>query len=179
MHKEGVLEKCREIKDKLSERFRVKLDDSDNSAGWKFAEYEMKGVPVRVEIGPRDIEAGKCVIVTRHNREKTAAELDGLAAVVSDKLEEVRSGLYERALKNRENRTYTCESMEETERALKEGGDGFVKAMWCGSASCEEDVKERTGVGSRCIPFERESGTGVCVCCRKPADTMVVWGKAY
>ncbi len=178
-HKPGVLEKCSEVKDILSKQFRVKLDDSDNSAGWKFSEYEMKGVPVRVELGPRDIEAGQCVVVTRHNREKTFVKLDEIETVIAEKLREVHDGLYNKALENREKRTYACKSIDEINKALAENGDGFVKAMWCGDEACEDKVKELTGVGSRCIPFEQDNISDTCVCCGKPAKQMVYWGKAY
>ena len=178
-HKPGVLEKCNEVKDLLSKQFRVKLDDSDNSAGWKFSEYEMKGVPVRVELGPRDIEAGQCVVVTRHNREKTFVKLDEIEKVIAEKLKEVHDGIYNRALENREKRTYACKTIDEINAALTEKGDGFVKAMWCGDEACEDKVKELTGVGSRCIPFEQENISDTCVCCGKPAKKMVYWGKAY
>ena len=180
MHKEGVLEKAAEVKAALEESgIRVKLDSSDNSPGWKFAEYEMKGVPVRIELGPRDIENQSCVLVTRHNREKTVASLEGLADTVKAKLEEVRDALYQSALENREKRTYACRTMDEITAALNEHGDGFIKAMWCGDEACEDKVKEVTGVGSRCIPFAQEQLSDVCVCCGKPAKCMVYWGKAY
>jgi len=179
-HKEGVLEKANELKTRLENcGCRVKLDDSENSPGWKFAEYEMKGVPVRVEIGPKDIEAGQCVVATRHNGEKTIVPLDKLEETVARKLEEVRDGLYQKALENREKRTYSCVTMDEIVKALEENGDGFVKAMWCGEEACEDIVKEKTGVGSRCIPFEQENLSDTCVCCGKPAKCMVYWGKAY
>lgn len=179
-HKEGVLDKANELKERLAKyNVRVKLDDSDNSPGWKFAEYEMKGVPVRVEIGPKDIEAGQCVIATRHNGEKTVISLDELEETVAQKLNEVRDGLYKKALENRERRTYACKTMDEIISVLEEKGDGFVKAMWCGDEACEDIVKEKTGVGSRCIPFEQENISDVCVCCGKPAKVMVYWGKAY
>lgn len=179
-HKEGVLDKANELKERLAKyNVRVRLDDSDNSPGWKFAEYEMKGVPVRVEIGPKDIEAGQCVIATRHNGEKTIISLDELEETVAKKLNEVRDGLYKKALENRERRTYACKTMDEIISVLEEKGDGFVKAMWCGDEACEDIVKEKTGVGSRCIPFEQENISDVCVCCGKPAKAMVYWGKAY
>lgn len=179
-HKEGVLDKANELKERLAKyNLRVKLDDSDNSPGWKFAEYEMKGVPVRVEIGPKDIEAGQCVIATRHNGEKNIISLDELEETVAKKLNEVRDGLYKKALENRERRTYACKTMDEIISVLEEKGDGFVKAMWCGDEACEDIVKEKTGVGSRCIPFEQENISDVCVCCGKPAKAMVYWGKAY
>ena len=178
-HKEGVLEKANELKAELAKKFRVKLDDSDHAPGWKFAEYEMKGVPVRIELGPRDIEAGNCVIVTRHNREKTVVPLENVEEVVLQKLEEVRQGIYQKALENRERRTYIARNIDEINKALEENGDGFVKAMWCGDEACEDKVKELTGVGSRCIPLEQEHLDDKCVCCGKPAKAMVYWGKAY
>ncbi|MDE5945712.1 MAG: proline--tRNA ligase [Oscillospiraceae bacterium] len=179
-HKEGVLDKAGELKERLLKSdIRVKLDDGENSPGWKFAEYEMKGVPVRVEIGPKDIENNQCVIVTRHNGEKTVVSLDNLETAVSEKLKEVHDGLYAKALENREKRTYSCKNIEEIINVLSEKGDGFVKAMWCGEEACEDEVKEKTGVGSRCIPFEQENISDACVCCGKPAKYMVCWGKAY
>lgn len=178
-HKPGVIEKAQELADSLRSDFRVKLDASDNSAGWKFSEYEMKGVPVRLEIGPRDIENGQCVLVTRHNREKTIVNLSELHEAIKAKLEEVRVGLYQKALDNREKRTYVCQTMDEIKSIITEKGDGFVKAMWCGEESCEDEVKAVTGVGSRCIPFEQEIIADKCVCCGKPSKHMVCWAKAY
>ena len=179
-HKAGVLEKARELEARLkASHIRVKLDDSDNSPGWKYSEYEMKGVPVRIELGPRDIENNQCVVVTRHNREKTVVSLDELEHAVGEKLKEVHDALYKSALENRERRTYACTSLEEITKTLEEKGDGFVKAMWCGDEACEDKVKEVTGVGSRCIPLEQEQLSDTCVCCGKKAKYMVYWGKAY
>ena len=178
-HKPGVLEKAEEIRAALSKSVRVKTDDSDNSPGWKFSEYEMKGVPVRIEIGPRDIENNQCVLVTRHNNEKTVVSLDNLEQEVQTKLQEVHDGLYKKALENREKKTYSCTTLDEITKELEENGDGFIKAMWCGDEECEDKVKELTGVGSRCIPFEQEHLSDKCVCCGKPAKHMVYWGKAY
>ncbi|MGN1047984.1 MAG: proline--tRNA ligase [Eubacteriales bacterium] len=177
-HKPGVTEKAEELYALLKDKFRVKLDASDNSPGWKYAEYEMKGVPLRIEIGPRDIEAGQCVIMTRHNLEKETVSLENLAETVEKKLTEVRDGMYEKALANRERRTYVCHNIDEINKAL-EGGDGFVKAMWCGSEECEDEVKAKTGIGSRCIPLDEEKLDNVCVCCGKPAKHMVLWARAY
>lgn len=178
-HKEGVLEKANEICDRLKKICRAKIDASNNTPGWKFAEYEMKGVPIRLEIGPKDIENNQCVIVTRHNREKTFVSLDALEAMIPQKLEEVRNGIYNAALENRERRTYICNTLDEITKSLEENGDGFVKAMWCGDEACEDKVKEVTGVGSRCIPLEQEQLSDTCVCCGKPAKHMLYWGKAY
>ncbi|MBQ2378311.1 MAG: proline--tRNA ligase, partial [Clostridia bacterium] len=168
-----------ELYNALKDRFRVKLDDSDQSPGWKYAEYEMKGVPVRIEIGPRDIEAGQCVCVTRHNLEKAVVALDGIEDSVAAKLQEVRDGMYAKALENREKRTYACKTLDEINEALAKNGDGFVKAMWCGEEECEDGVKAATGIGSRCIPLEQETVGDVCVCCGKPAKQMVIWARAY
>ncbi|MCI5751231.1 MAG: proline--tRNA ligase [Oscillospiraceae bacterium] len=183
-HKEGVIDAAAKLRDILKAAgVRVKLDDSDNSPGWKFAEYEMKGVPVRIEIGPKDMESKQCVAVTRHNREKVFISTDCADEVfvnaVRERLTAVHDGLYRNALDNLERRTYKCTSTDEIIKALEENGDGFVKAMWCGEEECEDKVKELTGVGSRCIPFEQEQISDVCVCCGKPAKKMVYWGKAY
>ena len=179
-HKEGVLDKANELYNTLKNAgIRVKLDDSEQSPGWKFAQYEMKGVPVRLEIGPKDIENDQCVLVTRHNREKVFCKLGELVETVNERLQAVHDGLYAKALENRERRTYVCKTLDEITKALEEKGDGFVKAMWCGDEACEDKVKELTGVGSRCIPFEQEEIADTCVCCGKPAKHMVLWGKAY
>lgn len=178
-HKEGVLEAAHELCDRLNKVCRAKIDDSDNSAGWKFAEYEMKGVPIRIEIGPKDIEKGQCVVVTRPDRQKSFVPLDNIEQVVTEKLKEVTETLYNNALENRQRRTYACTELEEIPKVLEENGDGFVKAMWCGDEACEDKVKELTGVGSRCIPFEQEHLSDKCICCGRPAKKMLYWGKAY
>ena len=179
-HKEGVLDKADELFKRLkASGLRVKVDDSENSPGWKFAEYEMKGVPVRVEIGPKDIEANQCIIASRWNGEKVTVSLDELESAVAQKLKEAHDGMYQKALENMNNRTHSCTTIDEINKSLEENGDGFIKAMWCGEESCEDEVKEKTGVGSRCIPFMQEKISDVCVCCGKPAKAMVYWGKAY
>lgn len=180
MHKEGVLDAARKIEERLKAHgIRVKLDDSDNSPGWKFAEYEMKGVPLRIEIGPRDIADEKCVIVTRTNREKTFVSLSELETSVDERLQAVRDQMYRKALDNRNRHSYECTSIDEINDALAQNGDGFVYAMWCGDEECEDKVKELTGVGSRCIPFEQRTLSDTCVCCGKKASKLVCWGKAY
>ena len=184
-HKEGVLDKANELYQALAAKgIRVKLDDSDNSPGWKFAQYEMKGVPVRIEIGPKDIESGQCVVAARFNGEKQTVALDenyaALCSTVTDLLENViPQGMFQKALENRKNKTYVCQTMDEIIQALEEKGDGFVEAMWCGDEVCEDKVKEVTGVGSRCIPLNQQHISDKCVCCGKPAKHMVLWGKAY
>lgn len=177
-HKEGVLEAANAIKDRLARFCRVKLDDSENSAGWKFAEYEMKGVPLRLEIGPRDIAQNQCVLVRRDNREKYFVSLDELETKIPELLKAVRDGLYESALENRERRTYTAHNLDEFIE-LANTKSGFIKSMWCGDRACEDKLKEVAGVSSRCIPFEQEQIGDTCPVCGKHAEKMVYWGKAY
>ena len=177
-HKEGVLDKARELTERISKFCRAKIDDSDNSAGWKFAEYEMKGVPLRLEIGPKDIENNQCVLVRRDNREKIFVSLDELETKIPEILKSVHDGLYEKALKRREEMTYSVENLDDMIKNADER-PGFIKAMWCGELACEEKLKEVAGVTSRCIPFEQEEITDTCVCCGKKAKHMLYWGKAY
>jgi len=177
-HKEGVLEKAAEIRDRISKFARVKIDDSDNSAGWKFAEYEMKGVPLRLEIGPKDIENNQCVLVRRDNREKAFVSLDDLETAIPQLLQAVHNGLYQKALARRAAMLYEAHTMEEM-KDIADHKPGMIKAMWCGGAACEAALKEQAGVTSRCMPFEQEHIGDTCVCCGKKAETMVVWGKAY
>ncbi len=178
-HKEGVLDKVYEVAEVLKKDFRVKVDASDKAPGWKFSEYEMKGVPVRVELGPKDIEKNQCVIVRRDNREKIFVSLDNLAEEVQKALDAVHNAMYEKALKNMQEKTFEARSYEEFIDTA-ENKPGFIKAMWCGEKECEEKLKEVTnGVKSRCIPFEEEHLSNTCVCCGKPAKHMVYWGKQY
>ena len=178
-HKEGVLEKANELRELLSKEFRVKLDDSDNSTGWKYSQYEMKGVPLRLEIGPRDIENNSCVLVSRVSRQKTFVSLDNIVEEIEKALEAVHNELYERALNNLSEKTSVATTKEEF-LDVAENRPGFIKAMWCGDVECEEALKEETGgVKSRCIPFVEEKLGDVCVCCGKPAKHMVVWGRQY
>lgn len=178
MHKEGVLEKTREIETRLKKICRVKVDDSDQSPGWKFAQYEMKGVPLRLEIGPKDIEKNQCVLVRRDNREKIFVSLDNIEEEIPKALELVRQGMYDKAYKRREKMTYIAKNLDELKN-IADTKPGFIKAMWCGSQECEEKLKEISGVSSRCIPFEQEHLSDECVCCGKKADKMLYWGKSY
>ena len=178
-HKEGVLEKGKELYDRLKSQFRVKYDDSDQSPGWKFSQYEMKGVPVRVELGPKDIEKNQCVIVRRDTREKIFVSLDNLEAEVEKALQAVHDGMYQRALDNMNEKTFVATDFEQFVKIAEET-PGFIKAMWCGDKECEEKIKDVTGgVKSRCIPFEEEHLSDKCVCCSKQAKHMVYWGKQY
>ncbi len=178
-HKPGVTEKAQELLEVVKRAgVRAKIDLSDNRPGWKFAEYEMKGVPLRLEMGPRDMENGECVLVRRDNREKTAVKFGELEKAVPELLEDIQKSMYEKALKNREEHTYTAKTLDEMKDILKEH-TGFIKSMWCGDVACEEKVKEETGMPSRCMPFEQEHIADTCPVCGRPANKMVVWGIAY
>lgn len=175
--KEGVLDKAYELGAMLKD-FRVKVDDSDRSPGWKFAEHEMRGVPLRIEIGPKDIAAGQAVIARRDTGEKITVSLNGLAAKTGELLSAMQKEMLERAREHRDQHTYTAASMEEL-LDIAEHKSGFIKAMWCGDVACEEALKEKAGVTSRCMPFAQEEVAKACVCCGKPAKALVYWGKAY
>ena len=175
--KEGVLEKAEELKQVLS-GFRVKVDDSDKSPGWKFSEQEMRGIPTRIEIGPKDIEQGQCVIVRRDTGEKTVTPLDQVESRLGEILDTMQREMLERAKEHREKHTYTATGYEEFKKTIEEK-PGFVKAMWCGDVACEDKIKEDTSATSRCMPFAQEKLSDVCVCCGRPAKAMVYWGKAY
>ena len=177
-HKPGVTEKAEELAARVSKFARVKLDNSDNSPGWKFSQWEMKGVPLRLEIGPKDIEKNQCVLVRRDTREKYFVSLDDLETEIPRLLNELAQNIYNRALENRENRTWSATTMDEV-KELAEKNNGYIKTMWCGDLACEEKMKEEVGLSSRCMPFEQEKLSDVCPCCGKPANLMVYWGKAY
>lgn len=177
-HKEGVLDKAAELKNRISKIARVKLDASDKMPGWKFNEYEMKGVPIRLEIGPKDIENNQAVLVRRDTREKTVVSLDELEAKITELLNDIHTSMLEKARKLRDEKTYSSANMDEF-KEISESKPGFIKAMWCGSQECEEKIKEVAGATSRCIPFEQEKISNKCVCCGKEAKHMVYWGKAY
>lgn len=177
-HKEGVLDCANEIKGRLSKVARVKLDDSDKMPGWKFNEYEMKGIPVRVEIGPKDLEQNQAVLVRRDTNEKIQVNLDEIDKRVAELLVEIHNSMLERARTHRDSKTYTAASMEEL-KDIANNKPGFIKAMWCGKRECEEKIKEEAGLSSRCMPFEQEHIADTCVCCGEKAGHMVYWGKAY
>ena len=178
-HKEGVLDKAAELVTRLKEAgIRVKSDTSDQSPGWKFAEHEMKGVPLRIEIGPKDIENNQCMAAIRFSGEKIAIPLPELEEKVTELLEVIQESLYNRAKENLTKNTRNATTLDEVKEIMKEHG-GFVNTMWCGGLECEMQMKEQAGVTSRCIPFEQEKVGDVCPICKQPSDTMVVWGVAY
>lgn len=175
--KEGVLDKAYEIRDMLK-GFKVKVDDTDKSPGFKFSEQEMRGIPLRIEIGPRDIQAGKCVICRRDTFEKIETPIDGIQEKVALVLAAMQKDMLAKAKAHMDEMTYEAASTEGFRKHF-ENQLGFVKAMWCGEKECEEKIKEDLGVTSRCIPFEQKKLSDTCVCCGKPAKKMVIWAKAY
>ncbi len=179
-HKEGVLERAEELKAMLAKAgIRVRLDDSEKSPGWKFSEQEMRGIPIRVELGPKDIEAGKCVLVRRDTREKIECTLDKVTETVEELLDNIQHAMYTRAKAHLESHISDVKSYAEFQDAV-ENKPGFIRAMWCGSEECEIKIKEDTTATSRCMPMkEEEAVADVCVCCGKPAHKLVYWGKAY
>ncbi len=179
MHKEGVKEKAQEVYQNLSKTYRMELDIRDQySPGYKFNDWEMKGVPVRIELGPRDIEAGKCIVVRRDTFEKIEVSLEELETKLNNILEEIQNNMYQECEKRVQDKTTIAKTMEEFEKNLAEN-QGYVKTMWCGDADCEEKIHEQTGAKSRCIPFEQEHIADTCVCCGKAADKMIIWGRQY
>ncbi len=178
-HKPGVIEASTALKDRLlAAGVRAKIDVSDNSLGWKCAEYEMKGVPLRLEMGPRDMENGQCVLVRRDNGEKTVISVDELEAKVAELLQAVHDGLYEKAKKNLEEHIYEAHSLAEA-KELQEKNGGFIKTMWCGDEACEIRMKEEGGMSSRCLPFNQEHIDDVCPICGRKAVKTILWGVAY
>ena len=176
--KEGVLDKAEEIRKRLASSYKVKVDDSDKSPGWKFSEQEVRGIPTRIEIGPKDIEKNQAVIVRRDTREKIIVSLDEIETKLGEVLEQMQNDMLERAKKHLEEHTVEARNWDEF-KAHIEKQDGFVKAMWCGETECEEAIKDETTATTRCMPFEQEHIADTCVCCGKPATKMVYWGRAY
>jgi prolyl-tRNA synthetase len=179
LHKPGVAEKAEELVSRLKAAgIRTKVDLSDQSPGWKFAEHEMKGVPLRIEIGPKDIENNQCVAARRDNGEKQPIQLPELEKHVTELLEDIQKNLYKRAKDNLIKNTRPAKTMEQVKEIINKHG-GFVETMWCNSNECEVKMKEEAGITSRCIPFEQRRVGDTCPACGKPSDIMVVWGVAY
>ena len=179
MHKNGVKEKATEIYKILSEKYRVELDQREQySPGYKFNDWEMRGVPVRIEIGPRDIESNKCVLVRRDTSEKIEINLNKLMEELENILEDIQETMFKECQKNIKNKTSIAINMDEFIKNINEH-QGYIKAMWCGDPKCEEKIHEETGAKSRCIPFEQEILSDKCVCCGKKADKLVVWARQY
>ena len=179
MQKDGVMEKAQAVRERLGKVCRAKLDDSDKSPGWKFSEQEMRGIPLRVELGPKDIEANKCVVVRRDTREKIEVSLDELETRIPEILETMQTEMFERAKKHRDTHIWDAHNYEEM-KEIAENKPGFIRGMWCEDRACEDKIKEDLAVTSRCMPFnDQEQIAETCVCCGKPAHKLVYWGKAY
>ena len=178
--KEGVLDKAKEILDKLQKlNIRAKIDDSEKSPGFKYSEQEILGIPLRIEIGPKDIEKNELVIVRRNDRKKITLKINEIENEIQNILEEMQNDMYNNAKNFLDNHIYTAKDMDEM-KEISKNKIGFIKAMWCGDENCEDKIKTETeGFGSRCIPEEQEHLSNTCVCCGKKAKHMVVWGKSY
>lgn len=177
-HKPGVMEKAAELKSQLAKVARVKIDDTDKQPGWKFAEHEMRGVPIRLEVGPKDMEKEQVVLVRRDTHEKLFVPMAELETTVAKLLDDIHDNMLQKALTLRESRTTNAKDMDEFVAQL-DGKQGFIRAMWCGDRACEDAIKEKTAATSRCMPFDQTPVGETCVCCGKPASKLVVWGRAY
>jgi prolyl-tRNA synthetase len=177
-HKEGVLDFAYNLKSQLAGIARVDIDASDKKPGWKFNEYEMKGIPLRLEVGPRDIENGQVVLARRDTGEKATVAMEELDVKVTELLEDIQHNLLEKAKAHRDEKTTVAKTFEEFKTTVRDKG-GFVKAMWCGDRACEDKIKEETSATSRCMPFEQEQVSDTCVCCERDAKHLVYWAKAY
>ncbi|MFE8696706.1 proline--tRNA ligase [Cytobacillus sp. FJAT-53684] len=177
-HKEGVLDYAYGLKETLARVARVDIDASDKKPGWKFNEHEMKGIPLRLEVGPKDIEKQQVVLARRDTGEKMIVSADQLEAKITETLADIQRNLFEKARELREEKTFTALNFDELKEIFKIK-TGFVKAMWCGDRDCEEQIKEETGATSRCMPFHQETISTECVCCGKDAKKLVYWAKAY
>lgn len=177
-HKPGVIEAAETLRTELSQSYRVKIDSSDKMPGWKFSEYEMKGVPLRLELGPRDLEKNQCLAVRRDTGEKIALSLDTLTQSVSALLDDIHENLLNKAQERMDSRISSAADWDSFVRLVAEK-PGFIRAHWCGDPACEQTVKDETGATSRCIPFDQQPAEGLCICCQKKAKHMVIWGKAY
>ncbi|MCL2188318.1 MAG: proline--tRNA ligase [Defluviitaleaceae bacterium] len=177
-HKPGVTEKAEEIRANLAKTLRAKIDTTDHAPGWKFAECEMKGIPLRVEIGPKDMENGQCILVRRDTGEKITTQIENVTQKATELLEEIRQNLYARAKERLASQTFTAQSLPQL-KSILDTTPGFVKAMWCGADACEVRVKEEATATSRCIPFTQENLSNTCFVCGEKAEKMVVWSRAY
>ena len=179
MHKEGVTEKVTEVYERLKDKFRVHADfRTQVTPGVKFNDCEMRGIPLRLEMGPRDIENNECVLVRRDTSEKISVKLDELEENITRLLDEIQKNLFNIAKDRMEKKTKDAHTLEEFQKIMNEE-QGFIRAMWCGSEECEKTIKDLTAAKSRCMPFEQEKIDDKCVCCGKPANKLVIWARQY
>ncbi|MFA5644224.1 MAG: proline--tRNA ligase [Patescibacteria group bacterium] len=176
---EAVVDKAEELLNTLNKKFRVEIDKRDNyTPGYKFNDWEMKGVPVRIEIGPKDILENQCIIVERDTGDKTAVQLNDVNFKLKEILNNIQKRMFNTCEKNMIDRTFSASNLEEFIKKINDK-QGYIKAMWCGETHCEEEIKEKTGASSRCIPFEQEEISDKCVVCGKKAKHLVFWGRQY
>ncbi|MDE7219812.1 MAG: proline--tRNA ligase, partial [Oscillospiraceae bacterium] len=179
-HKPGVIEAAQGLQDRLEKAgVRVKLDSSDKAPGWKFAEYEMRGVPLRVEIGPKDMEKGQCCIARRDTGEKAFVPLAELEDTVTELLDNIHRNMFAMAKKNLEDNSFRAETWEQVKELIEKNSGGFVHTKWCGALDCELAMKEKVGVTSRCMPLDQSGTGGKCPVCGKDCTTDIIWGVAY
>ncbi len=177
--KEGVMEACAALAERLNKVCRAKMDGSDKSPGWKYSEQEMRGIPLRVELGPRDLAQNQCVVVRRDTGEKLTLSLDTLETEIPQLLDTIQKEMLSRAKAHREAHTYDATNFEEF-CDIVSSKPGFIRGMWCGEQACEDKIKEETGATSRCMPFDDKANIAdTCVCCGKPAKKLIYWGRAY
>ncbi len=175
---EKVLLAARDLAKTLSARFRVKLDDRDAyTPGWKFNAWELRGAPVRLEVGPRDVAARQVMLVRRTGGAKQAVAMDAIVGVVGSVLDEIQKELLMRAKAYRDSHTTSADSVDAIVRALQDV-KGFVKVTWCESQECEDVIRNKTGASPRVIPLDEEA-TGACIVCGKPAKAWVYYARAY
>lgn len=178
-NKDTVLNKCNQIYNTLKKNYRVKLDDRDEyTPGWKFNEWEMKGVPIRLELGPKDIEKNQAVLVRRDTGDKKIVQIEKLNKYIGELLNEIQENMLHQAKSFVQKNTQSAETVEELHEIM-ENERGFVKAMWCGNSECEDKIKEVTGATIRCIPFDQEDISNKCICCGHKAKQMVYFARAY
>ena len=179
-HKEGVIDSAQSLKERLCKNFRTKIDISDKSPGWKFSEYEMKGIPLRIEIGPKDVESNRVIFSRRDNNQKIEVDINEIEIRASEILKEIQENLYKKALSNRENKTQDAISIEDFGKKI-DSNQGFIKSFWCGSIECEEKIKKDFGASSRCIPLndDKIKDDSKCICCSNKATNSVIWARAY
>ena len=179
MHKDGVKEKAEELFNEINEEYRAEIDLREQfTPGYKFNDWEMRGVPIRIEIGPKDIENGVCVLVRRDTAEKIIVKLEDINKEINDVLKSIQENLYNECKKRMESKTTVAYTLDEFVKQINED-QGFIKTMWCGNVECENKIKELTAAKSRCMPFKQEKISDNCVCCGKKANKMVIWGRQY
>ena len=179
MQKQEVKEKVEKLSKLLGEKYRIECDTRESyTPGYKFNKWEMKGVPVRIEIGPRDIEKGECIFVRRDTFEKITVKLEEIETKLGEVLENIQENMYNECKKNMEKRTSIAENLNEFVEKINTN-QGFIETMWCGKQECEDKIKELTGAHSRCMPFNQKQIGNKCVCCGAPAKIFMIWGRQY